>query len=111
MKRWISKPYGHCWKGFKYAKDAGKTEESQAMEDFSEEQCSVYCFRNKQGTHEQPSQKKKKTVVDHPGNQVLRTKVPKLFKVVILIISAIFLSCGPYVNIFYVKYLTQDSTK
>ncbi len=24
--------------------------------------------------------------------------------------SAIFLSCGLYVNIFYVKYLTQDST-
>ncbi len=24
VKRWISKSYSHCWKGFKYTKDAGK---------------------------------------------------------------------------------------
>jgi len=24
LKRWISKSYSHCWKGLKYAKDAGK---------------------------------------------------------------------------------------
>ncbi len=27
VKRWISESYSHCWKGLKYAKDAGKTKE------------------------------------------------------------------------------------
>ncbi|XP_026057171.1 apoptosis regulator Bcl-2-like isoform X1 [Carassius auratus] len=41
VKRWISKSYSHCWKGFEYAKDAGKLKNLQDMDDFSEEQCSV----------------------------------------------------------------------
>ncbi len=37
----ISKLYSHCWKGFKYAKDAGKLKNPEDMEDFSEEQQTV----------------------------------------------------------------------
>ncbi len=37
VKRWISKSYSHCWKGFKYA-EAVKLKNLQDMEDFSEEQ-------------------------------------------------------------------------
>ncbi len=55
VKRWISKSYSHCWKGFKYAKDAVKLNNLQNMEDFSEEQLSL-TVQYKQGTHEQPSQ-------------------------------------------------------
>ncbi len=29
VKRWISKSYSHCWKGFKYAEDAGKVKNVQ----------------------------------------------------------------------------------
>ncbi len=41
MKRWISKSYSYCWKGFKCPKDAGKLKNLQDVEDFSEEQSSV----------------------------------------------------------------------
>jgi len=41
VKRWISKSYSHCWKGFKYAKDPEKPKNLQDMEAFSEEQSSV----------------------------------------------------------------------
>ncbi len=37
--------------------NAGKLKNPQDMEDLSEEQCSVLTVQNKQGTHEQPSQK------------------------------------------------------
>ncbi len=60
VKRWISKSYGQCWKGFKYAEDAGKPKNVQELEDFLTAQ-------DKQGTHEQLSQNIK-TVVNHPGN-------------------------------------------
>ncbi len=35
------KSYSHCWKGFKSAKDAGKPENVQDLEDFSEEKWAV----------------------------------------------------------------------
>ncbi len=60
--------------------------------------------------------KTKKTVVDHPGNHtVLRTKGSQTFEW-----GYYYLNNFSYffllffllnVNIFYVKYLTQDSTK
>jgi len=59
VKRWITKLYSHCWKGFKYAEDLGKPKNVQELEDFS--------AQDQQGTHEQLSQNRK-TVVDHPGN-------------------------------------------
>ncbi len=43
-----------CWKGFRYAEDAGKAKNVQVLEDFSEEQCLT--AQDKQGTHEQSSQ-------------------------------------------------------
>ncbi len=45
VKRWISKSYSHCWKGFKYAEDAGKPKNMQELEDFSEEQQAVKLLR------------------------------------------------------------------
>ncbi len=36
-----SQNHSHCWKGLKYAEDAGKLKNLQDMEDFSEEQSSV----------------------------------------------------------------------
>ncbi len=59
VKRWISKSYSQCWKGIKYAEDAGKSKNVQELEDFS--------AQDKQETHEQLSQNIK-TVMDHPGN-------------------------------------------
>ncbi len=35
------KSYSHCWKGIKSAKDAGKPENVQDLEDFSEEKWAV----------------------------------------------------------------------
>ncbi len=46
VKRWISKSYSHCWKGFKYAEDAGKPKNVQELEDFSEEQQAVELHRS-----------------------------------------------------------------
>ncbi len=40
-EKMISKSYSHCWKGFKYGKDAGKIKNQQDMEDFSEDKSSV----------------------------------------------------------------------
>ncbi len=34
-----------CWKGFKYAEDAGKLKNVQELEDFSEEQQAVELLR------------------------------------------------------------------
>ncbi len=49
VKRWISKSYSHCWKGFKYAEDAGKPNNVQKLEDFSEEQQAVELLRTNKG--------------------------------------------------------------
>ncbi len=38
VKRWISKSYSHCWKGFKFAENVGKPKNVQELEDLSEEQ-------------------------------------------------------------------------
>ncbi len=58
-------------------------------------------------THEQLFQ-----LLDHSGNTtVLRINICKLLNGVIFINSTIIFSCGLHVNIFYVKYLIQVSTK
>ncbi len=49
VKRWISKSYSHCWKGFKYAEDAGKPKNVLELEDFSEEQQAVELLRTNKG--------------------------------------------------------------
>ncbi len=41
VKRWISKIISHCWTGDKYAEDAGKPNNLQDLDDFSEEQQAV----------------------------------------------------------------------
>ena len=46
-KRMDLKSYIHCWKEFKYAKDAGKPEKGQDLEDFSEEKLPFKLFRTK----------------------------------------------------------------
>ncbi len=38
VKRWISKSYSQCCKGFKHAEDAGKPKNVQELEDIPEEQ-------------------------------------------------------------------------
>ncbi len=43
------KSYSHCWKGFKSAKDAGKPENVQDLEDFSEEKQAVELLRTNKG--------------------------------------------------------------
>jgi len=43
--------YSHCWKVFKYAKDAGKLKHLQDLEDFSEEHWAVSA-QDKQNTQE-----------------------------------------------------------
>ncbi len=55
--------------------------------------------QDQQGTHEHPSQKKKKK------------SLCKLLNGVIFMNSAIILSCGLHIHIFYVKYIVQGSTK
>ncbi len=53
----------------------------------------------------------KKTVMDHP-HTVLRTKGAQTFEGGYFNnLSYFLLSCGLNINIFYAKYLTQDSTK
>ncbi len=67
----------------------------------------------KQGTHEQPSQNKKTS--SRLPNTLLRTKGSQTFEGGYLknfsYFFLLFFYCGLYVNIVYVKYLTQDSTK
>jgi len=41
VKRWISKSYSHCWKGFKYTNNAGNPKNLWDLKDFSEEQQAV----------------------------------------------------------------------
>ncbi len=58
------------------------------------------------------TKQKKNTAVDHSGkNTVLRTKGMQTFERGLFFNSTIIFSCGLYVNIFYVKYLIQVSTK
>jgi len=61
VNRWISKSYKHFWKGFKYAKYAGKLKNFRDQENFSEEHWAVY----------------QDHVVDHPDNytQYLESRV------------------------------------
>ncbi len=49
VKRWISKSYSHCWKGFKYAENFGKPKNVQELEDFSEEKQTVELLRTNKG--------------------------------------------------------------
>ncbi len=45
VKRWISKSYSQCCKGFKHAEDAGKPKNVQELEDIPEEQQAVELLR------------------------------------------------------------------
>ena len=47
IKKMDLKSYIHCWKGFKYAKDAGKPEKVKDLEDSSEEKRPFKLFRTK----------------------------------------------------------------
>ncbi len=49
VKRWISKSFSHCWKGFKYAENVGKPKNVQELKDFSEEQQAVELLRTNKG--------------------------------------------------------------
>ncbi len=69
-----SKNHSHCWKGFK---DAVKLKNLQDMEDFSEEQSSVYLFRANKGLMNNHHKKN----MDHRGNHtVLGTKGSQTFE-------------------------------
>ena len=46
----------YCWKGFKYAKDAGKPEKVKDLEDFSEEKRPFKLFRTKDSGTTIPNQ-------------------------------------------------------
>ncbi len=58
VKRWISKSYSHCWKGFKYAK-CWKTAESTERGGFVWRTVLSSTVQNKQGTHETTNTKQK----------------------------------------------------
>ncbi len=97
-------------------KNVGKPKNLWDLKDFSEEQQAVLTVQDKQGTHEQLSlkqtNKQKKNSCDHSGNNtVLRIKCMQTFERGHFINSPLIFSCGLYVNIFYVKYLIQVSTK
>ncbi len=49
VKRWILKSYSHCWRGFRYALDAGPPKNVQELEDFSEEQQAVELLSTNEG--------------------------------------------------------------
>ncbi len=103
VKRWISKSHSHCWKGFKYAEDAGKPKNVQELEDYSEEQLR-WTVQSQRGTHEQLSQHRK-TVVDHQkATQIIKIQGRVNFWTGSFFMnSVIILSCGVYINICYVK--------
>ncbi len=84
------------WKGFKYAKDAGKPKNLWNLNNSVQDEL---------GTHEQLSPKK--AAVD----QCLETRKCILLNGVIFINSIIIHSCRLYVNVFYVKYLIEVRTK
>ncbi len=54
VKRWISKSYSHCWKGFKYTKML-KKKEFVGAEGFFRRTAGRLTVQDKQGTHEQLS--------------------------------------------------------
>ncbi len=62
-------------------------------------------------THEQLSLNKQTQLWIIQITTVLRINVCKLLNGVIFINSTIIFSCGLHVNIFYVKYFIQVSTK
>ncbi len=99
--------------GFKYTKMLKKNYEFLGAEGFFWGTARSFTYKDKQGTHEPLSLKKpKKTAADHSGNNtVLRIKRMYILNGVIFINSTNIFSCGLHVNIFYVKYLIQVSTK
>ncbi len=98
---WHARHRGFLW--VKYAND-GKRKNLQDVEDVSEEQFNC----SEQGTHEQPSQHKKQ-IIRWP-HTVLRKGSQTFEWGYFNNLSYFILSCGLYVNIFYLKYLTMDST-
>ncbi len=67
--------------------------------------------QDKQGTHEQISLKKTQLWIIQVTTQYEELSIYKLLNGVVFIKSTIIFSCGLHVNIFYVKYLIQISTK
>ncbi len=110
VKRWISKSYSHCWKGFKYAKMLENCRIYRTWR-ICLKNSSVQLFRTNKGTHEQPTQNKRQSWIIQVTSHSIKNQGFPNFEGGYLNNFSYFLSCGLYVNIFYVKYLTQDSTK
>ncbi len=94
----ISKSYSHCWKGFKYAKDAGKLRIRRTWRIFLKKIAQFNCS-------EQTITKQKNSRGSSGNHTVLRTKGSQTFEGAYLNNFSNFLSCGLNVSIFYVKYL------
>ncbi len=107
VKRWISKSYCYYWKGFKYTKNG------------------IYIFtvQDKHGTHQQlkktQTKKQLRIIQDHPGKNTRMKSMLNFEQYVqnfqqyeyFCINVTIIFSCGININVFYVKYLIQVSTK
>ncbi len=85
------------------AQKCWKTKDFLGPERFFWRTAGSLTVQDKQGTHEQLLLNKQKK---YSGNTSIKNQVCKL-----LLNSTIIFSCGLYVNIFYVKYLIQVSTK
>ncbi len=68
VKIWISKSYSHCWKKFKYSKDAGKLKNLQDMEIFLKNSTQFNCSEQTRDSWTKIT--KQKAAVDHPGNRI-----------------------------------------
>ncbi len=103
VKRWISKSYSHCWKGFKYAENVVKPKNVQELGDFSEEQQAVELLRTNKGLMNNYHKTERQSCIIQETTQYSDSRVCKLLNGVIFIKSVIILSCGEYINICYVK--------
>ncbi len=112
VKRWISKSYSYCWKGFKYTKMLENQSICVSWRIFLKNSRQFNCSGQTRDSWTTIT-KQKNTSVDHSGNNtLLRIKhICKLLNGVIFINSTIVFSCRLHVHIFYVKYLIQFSTK
>ncbi len=92
-------------------KNAGKLQNLQNVEDLSEEQCSVQLFRTNKGLMNNQHKTKEQSWIIQVTSHSIKNQGFQTFEGGYLNNFSYFLSCGLYVNIFYVKYLTQDSAK
>ncbi len=109
VKRWMSKSYSHCWKGFKYANML--------------ENCRIYrtwriCLKNsaqfncseQTRTHEQPTQTKEQSwIIQVTSHSIKNQGFPNFWRGYLNNFSYFFVLWTICKHI-YVKYLTQDST-